>query len=219
MTILPPRTGKKQRVKTARFRKTSSTLWLQRQLNDPYVQAAKQDGYRSRAAYKLLQLNDKYRFFAEGQTVIDLGAAPGGWTQVALQKVGDTGSVIGLDILPMEAIPPAVILEMDFTKDEAVPLLKQHTPRGVDVVLSDMAMPTIGHAKTDHLRTLYLCELAVDFALSILKPKGSFVCKAFQGGAGQELVGLLKRNFTSVKHAKPEASRAEIYFVAQGFKG
>lgn len=216
----------KQRVKTARGRKTSSTLWLQRQLNDPYVAAARRDGYRSRAAYKLLEIDDKYHLLKPGQRVVDLGAAPGGWTQVAVKRTGvETGKgghVVGIDILPMELISGAALIEMDFMADEAPDELKRQMGGPADIVMSDMAASATGHRATDHLRIMSLCELALDFAMEVLKPGGSFLAKVLQGGAEKDLMDTLRKNFKVVKHVKPKASRsdsAEMYVMATGFRG
>lgn len=212
------------RVKTARQRSHASTLWLERQLNDPYVAAAKRDGWRSRAAYKLIQLDEKYRLLKPGQRVVDLGAAPGGWTQVAVQKVRpeETGGVVvGLDILPADPVPGATMLTLDFLDDTAPDVLKTALGGPANLVLSDMAAPTVGHRQTDHLRILNLAEIAFAFAQEVLAPGGAFVTKLFQGGAEKDLLEPLKRSFTSVKHAKPAASRSdssELYIVAQGFR-
>jgi len=216
----------KQKVKTARGRKRSSTLWLQRQLNDPYVAAAKRDGYRSRAAYKLLEIDDKYRLLKPGSRVVDLGAAPGGWTQIAVRKSGADsgggGDVVGIDLLPVEPIPGARFLELDFTSDDAPETLKRELGGPADTVLSDMAASATGHKATDHLRIMNLCEMALDFAIDVLKPGGSFLAKVLQGGAERDLMEALKRNFQSVRHVKPKASRsdsAEMYVLATGFRG
>lgn len=214
------------RVKSAKGRKTSSTRWLQRQLNDPYVHEAKRLGYRSRAAFKLLELNDKFKFLNPGKRVVDLGAAPGGWTQVAVNKVkagtshGD-GKVVAVDIQAMDPLAGAQILHMDFMADDAVERLKEALGGEADVVMSDMAAPATGHPKTDHLRIMDLCETALDFALDVLAPEGVFLAKVFQGGSEQGLLAQLKRDFRTVKHAKPPASRsesAEMYVVALGFR-
>jgi 23S rRNA (uridine2552-2'-O)-methyltransferase len=213
------------RVKTARKRSTSSTLWLHRQLNDPYVHAAKRDGYRSRAAYKLKELDEKYHLLHSGMRVVDLGAAPGGWSQIVGEKIfkkGKSGQLVALDILPMDPIPHAVCIEADFTADDAPEKITTILQGPADLVLSDMAAPTTGHNATDHLRIMYLADLAYDFAQAILAPRGAFVCKLFQGGAEKGLLARLKLDFTTVKHAKPPASRsdsAEMYVVAQGFRG
>jgi 23S rRNA (uridine2552-2'-O)-methyltransferase len=218
------------RVKTARKRSHSSALWLERQLNDPYVAEAKRLGYRSRAAFKLLQLDEKFGLLRPGLRIVDLGAAPGGWTQVAVERVGAAGEgvagrggqVVGLDILPMEPIPGAALIEADFLDESAPDRLKDLLGGPADIVLSDMAAPTTGHAQTDHLRIMGLAETAYEFAFEVLAPGGAFVCKLFQGGAERTLLDRLKRDFASVRHAKPAASRAdssETYLVAQGFRG
>jgi len=213
------------RVKTARHRTASSTRWLERQLNDPYVAEAKKRGFRSRAAFKLLQLDEKYKLLTRGMRVVDLGAAPGGWTQVAVESVrpSETGGVVvGVDILEMEPVADAVTFQADFLDPAAPERLKAELGGPADVVLSDMAAPTVGHQQTDHLRIMGLAEVAYDFAEEVLAPGGSFICKLFQGGAERELLDRLKRDFTVVRHAKPEASRAdssETYVVATGFRG
>nr|WP_237182553.1 RlmE family RNA methyltransferase [Roseomonas marmotae] len=209
-------------MRTAKGRTTASQKWLERQLNDPYVRAAKAAGWRSRAAFKILELDEKYKLFHPGQRVADLGAAPGGWTQVAVQRVGDSGKVVGLDLLPMDEIAGAILLEGDF-QDEAVEQAVLDALDGpADLVLSDMAPNTTGHNATDHLRILGLIELALDFAGKVLVPGGGFVAKVFQGGTERDILNRLKRDFSSVKHAKPPASRkdsAEMYVVAQGYRG
>jgi 23S rRNA (uridine2552-2'-O)-methyltransferase len=214
--------GEGVRVRTARRRKPSSTRWLQRQLNDPYVAEAKKRGYRSRAAFKLIQMDDKLGLLSPGARVVDLGAAPGGWTQVALERVGPKGRVVGFDLLDVEPLEGAEILKGDFL-DEAAPARLRAALHGqADVVLSDMAADTTGHAQTDHLRTMALAEAAYDFARRVLAPGGAFVAKVLQGGTEKQLLDALKRDFTSVKHVKPPASRkdsAEMYVVAQGFRG
>jgi 23S rRNA (uridine2552-2'-O)-methyltransferase len=210
------------RVKTARQRTASSTRWLQRQLNDPYVAEAKRLGYRSRAAFKLLQLDEKFHFLKKGARVVDLGAAPGGWAQVAVERTGPSGRVIGIDYLAMETVPGAEILELDFLDPTAPARLTALLGAKADLVLSDMAAPTTGHGPTDHLRIMGLAETAYDFAASVLEPGGSFVAKMFQGGAERTLLDRLKRDFTTVRHVKPPASRqdsAEMYVVATGFRG
>lgn len=214
------------RVKSARGRTKSSTRWLQRQLNDPYVVQAKRDGYRSRAAYKLLELDDKFKLLHPGMRVLDLGAAPGGWTQVALQKITDSGKVIGADLLEMDPIPGAVLMQLDFTDDDApqkiMEAISSETTHSIDLVLSDMAANTTGHPPTDHLRIMHLCELTYDFALQVLAPGGGFVCKVLRGGTENNLLKDMKQKFETVKHAKPQASRqdsAESYVVALGFRG
>ena len=224
-----PLSGKRQiktRVKTARGRKPSSTRWLERQLNDPYVSLAKKDGYRSRAAYKILELDDQFNLFKPGKTVVDLGCAPGGWTQVAAvrTKSGNQNPlVVGMDLLAVPSIAGAIIFQHDFTADDAPAMLKEALGgRPVDVVLSDMAPNTTGHAPTDHMRIMGLLELAVHFACEVLTPGGSFVGKVFQGGAEKELLTLMKKSFAQVKHSKPKSSRsdsAEMYVVATGFRG
>jgi len=212
------------RVKTARGRTVSSQRWLQRQLNDPYVAEAKKRGYRSRAAFKLLQIDDQFRFLKPGGRIVDLGAAPGGWTQVAVERskaAQGQGRVVALDILPMEPIAGASLITLDFMDDAAPERLKAALAGPADVVLSDMAQPTMGHEATDHLRIVALAEAALAFALEVLAPGGAFVCKLFQGGAERGMLETLKRRFAQVRHAKPPASRkesAETYVVAQGFR-
>lgn len=213
------------RVKTAKGRKISSTIWLQRQLNDPYVSEAQRLGYRSRAAFKLLELDDKFHFLKPGLRVVDLGAAPGGWTQVIIERTKKKGGggapVVALDISEMEPMEGAVVLTCDFL-DEATPdLLKDALGGEADVVLSDMASPVTGHKGTDHLRIIALAEVALEFALEVLADGGIFVAKVFQGGSEKDLLNTLKTQFKTVHHVKPPASRkesAEIYVVAQGFK-
>ena len=213
------------RVKTAKRRKASSNAWLKRQLNDPYVIRAKEEGYRSRAAYKLKELNETLKFLKKKCRVVDLGATPGGWTQVVLEEVDiehPGTQVIGLDINPMEPLAGSIFLHVDFTLPEALDMLAEKLKGPVDVVLSDMAPPASGHQQTDHLRIVGLVELAIDFALHVLAPGGTFVAKVWQGGSDKELLAVLKKNFTKVKHIKPPASRkdsAETYVVAEGFKG
>lgn len=219
----PSGRGLTVRVKTAGKRTQSSTRWLERQLNDPYVSEAKKQGYRSRAAFKLLQIDDKYRVLKPGARVVDLGAAPGGWCQVAAERVGARGRVIGIDLLPMDPIPGADLVQMDFMSDEAPDELKRRLDGHLaDVVLSDMAASSTGHAQTDHLKIMALAETAYDFAKDVLAKDGAFICKVLQGGATGELLTLLKRGFADVRHVKPPASRsdsAEIYVVALGFRG
>lgn len=213
------------RVKTARRRSNSSARWLERQLNDPYVQAAKREGYRSRAAYKLLEIDDKYHLLKQGARVVDLGAAPGGWTQVAVERTGageGQGRVVGLDLLAMDTIPGAVLLEMDFMDDDAPARLREALGGPADIVLSDMAPSATGHKPTDHLRIVGLCEAAYWFALEVLAEGGSFCAKVWQGGAESELLAGMKRHFRTVRHVKPAASRkesAEMYVLATGFRG
>lgn len=213
------------RVKTAGKRSLASTLWLHRQLNDPFVAEAQKRGYRSRAAFKLLQLDEKFHLLGPGKRVVDLGAAPGGWTQVAVERVqsqAGRGQVVGLDILEMEPVPGAHTFQADFLDETAPERLKALLGGPADVVLSDMAANTTGHGPTDHLRIMNLAEAAYDFAEEVLAPNGAFVCKLFQGGAEKDLLDRLKRDFAVVRHAKPTASRAdssETYVVAAGFRG
>jgi len=214
------------RVKTARGRKTSSTRWLQRQLNDPYVAEARRAGYRSRAAWKLAQIDDRFGFLGPGARVVDLGAAPGGWTQVAVERVGagkpGGGQVVGVDILAMEPIDGAELMRLDMTDADAGDRIRAALGGPVDVVLSDMAASTIGHRATDHLRTIVLCDAAAYFACDVLAEGGAFVTKVFQGGAEGDLLSVLKQRFASVRHFKPAASRdesPETYLVATGFRG
>lgn len=213
------------KVKTAKGRKLSSTLWLERQLNDPYVQRAKAEGYASRAAYKLLEINEKYSIIKKGDRVIDLGAAPGGWCQVAVTLTGSTSEkplVVGIDYLDMAPVPGAIILKQDFLEDDAPEnLLNALGGEPPDVVLSDMAAPTTGHRKTDHLRTMHLVEVALEFALDILPKGGHFLSKTFQGGTEQALLTQMKQNFSQVHHVKPPASRdgsVELYLLAKNRK-
>lgn len=211
----------KQRVKTAKGRKVGSTKWLERQLNDPYVKRAKAEGYRSRAAYKLIELDDRFHFLKGVKRVVDLGIAPGGWTQVVRNQVPGA-AVVGIDLLPTDPIDGARIFELDFMDESAPDLLKEALGGQADLVLSDMAANTVGHPPTDHLRTMGLVEAGLLFATEVLRPGGAFVAKVLAGGADSELVAELKRRFTAVKHAKPPASRkgsSEWYVVAQGFKG
>ncbi|MCB2077776.1 MAG: RlmE family RNA methyltransferase [Novosphingobium sp.] len=210
-----------KRLNKSRGRKDSSTRWLTRQLNDPYVKKAKAEGYRSRAAYKLLELDEKFDLLKGVRRAVDLGIAPGGWSQVVRQRCPDAG-VVGIDFLPTEPIEGVTILEMDFMDDQAPPLLEAALDGPPDLVLSDMAANTVGHKQTDHLRTMGLVETAADFAISTLAPGGSFVAKVLAGGTDNALLALLKKHFTSVKHAKPPASRkgsSEWYVIAKGFKG
>ncbi len=212
------------RVKTARGRTASSQRWLERQLNDPYVAESKRLGYRSRAAFKLLQLDERFKILHTGLRVVDLGAAPGGWTQIAVTRVGapGRGQVVGLDILPVEPIAGATLIEADFMAEDAPARLKAALGGPVDVVLSDMAASTTGHGPTDHLRIVGLCDAAFEFAMEVLAPGGTFVAKVFQGGSEAALLARMKRAFRTVRHAKPPASRAEsaeTYVVATGFRG
>ena len=209
------------RLKTAKKRTASSTRWLTRQLNDPYVQKARAEGWRSRAAYKLIELDEKFALLKGTRAVIDLGIAPGGWSQV-VRRQAPAARVVGIDLLPTDPIEGVTIFEMDFMADEAPAALTEALEGAPDLVLSDMAANTVGHKQTDHLRTMGLVETAVDFAITHLAPGGAFVAKVFAGGTDTALLNILKRNFTSVKHAKPPASRkdsSEWYVIAQGFKG
>jgi 23S rRNA (uridine2552-2'-O)-methyltransferase len=213
-------------VKTAHKRSASSARWLERQLNDPYVTASKREGLRSRAAFKLREIDARYNFLKSGQRIIDLGAAPGGWSQVASERVkanGGKGQVVAIDYLNFEPIPGVEIFELDFTDPTAEDLLKSRLRGGrADVVLSDMAAPTIGHAKTDHIRIMGLAETAAAFAADVLEEGGVFLCKVLQGGTERDLLDMLKRDFKVVRHVKPPASRAEsseLYVLATGFRG
>jgi 23S rRNA (uridine2552-2'-O)-methyltransferase len=209
------------RVKTARGRTVSSQRWLQRQLNDPYVAEAKKRGYRSRAAFKLLQLDDQFRFLKPGGRIVDLGAAPGGWTQVAVERA-KRGTVVGIDLVPMASIPGSTLFAKDFYDDDAPALLTEALGGPADVVLSDMAASATGDPQTDHLRIMGLAEAAHEFARQVLKPGGTFVAKVLRGGTERTLLDLLKRDFAKVRHVKPEASRAdsaEMYVVGTGFRG
>ena len=215
------RGGLHVRVKTAKRRTVSSARWLQRQLNDPYVRRAQAEGYRSRAAYKLIELDEKFAFLKKARAVVDLGITPGGWSQVT-RKVNPRARVAGIDLLACEPIEGVTILEMDFMDDAAPDALVEALGSAPDLVISDMAANTVGHPQTDHLRTIALAETAADFAVQTLLPGGAFVAKVFAGGSDRELLTLLKRHFTIVKHAKPPASRKgspELYVIAQGFKG
>jgi len=209
------------RVRTAKGRKVGSTKWLQRQLNDPYVKQAKTEGYRSRAAYKLIELDEKFGLLKGVRAVVDLGIAPGGWSQV-VRKKAPGAAVVGIDFLPVDPLPGVTILEMDFTAPTAEEQLKAALGGEADLVLSDMAANTVGHPQTDHLRTMALVELGLAFAIDVLKPGGSYVAKVLAGGTDKQLLAELKGHFRTVKHAKPPASRkdsSEWYVVAQGFKG
>lgn len=213
--------GLRTRVKTAKGRKVGSTRWLERQLNDPYVKRARAEGYRSRAAYKLIELDERFGFLKGAKRVVDLGIAPGGWSQVVRQTLPQS-NVVGIDLLPTDPLDGVTILEMDFMDETAPNLLKDALGGPADLVLSDMAANTVGHPQTDHLRTMGLVEAGLLFATEVLRPGGAFVAKVLAGGADSALVAELKRNFTTVKHAKPPASRkgsSEWYVVAQGFKG
>lgn len=215
---LPP--GKRERVRTAKRRSAGSTRWLQRQLDDPYVRRARADGYRSRAAYKLIELDERFGLLKGARRVVDLGIAPGGWSQVVRQRL-PASTVVGIDLLPVDPIDGVTILEMDFMADAAPGMLREALGGQADLVLSDMAANTVGHPQTDALRTMALVEAAFAFAVEVLAPGGAFVAKAFAGGADAALVADLKRHFTTVKHAKPPASRkgsVEWFLVAQGKK-
>ncbi len=213
------------RVKTARGRTVSSQQWLQRQLNDPYVAEAKKRGYRSRAAFKLLQIDDQFHFLKAGTRIVDLGAAPGGWTQVAVERTKpgrSRGIVIGIDLTPVEPVPGATILAKDFYDDDAPSALIELLAGPADVVLSDMAASATGDTQTDHMRIMGLAEAAHDFARQVLKPGGTFVAKVLRGGTERTLLDRLKKDFAKVRHVKPEASRsdsAEMYVVGTGFRG
>ncbi|MEO9132596.1 MAG: RlmE family RNA methyltransferase [Sphingomonas sp.] len=213
--------GLRVRVKTARRRTAQSTRWLDRQLNDPYVKRAKAEGYRSRAAYKLIELDERFGFLRGTKRIVDLGIAPGGWAQFARRRL-PKAAIVGIDLLPVDPIDDVVILHMDFMDDAAPGQLIEALGGAPDLVLSDMAANTVGHPQTDALRTMALVEAALAFAIDVLEPGGVFIGKVFAGGADTALVAELKRNFKTVKHAKPPASRkgsSEWYVVAQGFKG
>ncbi len=215
------RSGHKERVKTAKGRKLGSTKWLERQLNDPYVKKAKADGYRSRAAYKLIELDERFKFVRRSRAIVDLGIAPGGWAQV-VRKFTPKASVVGIDLLAIDPIDGVTIFEMDFMDDAAPDRLIEALGTKPDLVLSDMAANTVGHQQTDHLRTMGLVEAGAYFAIENLEKGGVFVAKVLAGGTDNELLTLLKKHFKTVKHAKPPASRkgsSEWYVVAQGFKG
>src|SRR3984957_15214628 len=210
------------RLKDQKPRKVSWRAWLERQLSDPYVARAKRDGLRSRAAYKLTEIDDKYKVFKSGSRVVDLGAAPGGWSEIATKRIGAKGRIIALDILDMKPIPGVEFLHLDFLDNAAPNRLKELLGGPADVVLSDMAANTTGHRQTDHLRIMALAEAAVQFARVVLAPGGVFLCKVLQGGTEANLLAELKRDFESVKHVKPPASRtdsAELYLLARGFRG
>ena len=210
-----------KRLRKSRGRKESSTRWLSRQINDPYVKKAKAEGYRSRAAYKLLELDERFDLLKGVKRAVDLGIAPGGWSQVLRQRCPDA-KVVGIDLLPTEPIEGVTILQMDFMDNAAPAALEEALDGSPDLVLSDMAANTVGHKQTDHLRTMGLVETAADFAIANLAPGGTFVAKVLAGGTDTELLALLKRHFASVKHAKPPASRkgsSEWYVIAKGFKG
>jgi 23S rRNA (uridine2552-2'-O)-methyltransferase len=217
------RGDRRLKVRVKDKRKTqSSRKWLERQLNDPYVARAKREGYRSRAAFKLIEIDDKHRLFRPGARVADLGAAPGGWSQVAAKRVGANGHVVGIDILEMDELPGVEFAKIDFLDPEAPDRLKAMLGGPADVVLSDMAANATGHRQTDHLKIMALVEAAAQFAGEVLKPGGSFLSKVFQGGTDGALLAGLKRDFATVKHVKPAASRsdsAELYVLATGFRG
>jgi 23S rRNA (uridine2552-2'-O)-methyltransferase len=212
------------RVKTAKSRDLASTLWLQRQLNDPYVAEARRLGYRSRAAFKLAQLDDKCHFLKAGMRIVDLGAAPGGWTQIAVERTRALSSgarIVALDILPFDPIPPAIMLHQDFLDRAAPRILKDALNGPADLVMSDMAAPATGHRETDHIRIIALAEAAYEFAAEVLAPGGTFIAKVFQGGSEKDLLARLKHDFATIRHVKPPASRAEsaeVYVIAQGFR-
>lgn len=209
-----------KRIKTARGRKPSSTRWLERQLNDPYVKRAKAENYRSRAAFKLIELDERFGLLKGAKAVVDLGIAPGGWSQVVRRKVPQ-GRVVGIDLLPTDPIDGVTILQMDFMDETAPDKLRNALGSEADLVLSDMAANTVGHQQTDHLRTMALVEAGLLFATEVLRPGGAYVAKVLAGGADNQLVAEMKRHFTTVKHAKPPASRkdsSEWYVIAQGFK-
>ena len=211
-----------KRLKTAKGRKVSSTRWLERQLNDPYVKRAKAEGYRSRAAYKLLELDEKFGLLKGVKAVVDLGIAPGGWSQVVRRR-SPAARIAGIDLLPTDPIDGVAILQMDFMEEAAPERLRETIGTDqVDLVMSDMAANTVGHPQTDHLRTMGLVEAGMEFACEVLRPGGAYVAKVLAGGADNHLVAELKRHFATVKHAKPPASRkdsSEWYVIAQGFKG
>lgn len=215
----------KTRVKTARKRSLSSTLWLQRQLNDPYVALAKREGYRSRAAFKLAELDDKFRFLKPGQRLVDLGAAPGGWSQVAASRIEadkGRGGIVAIDLLEMEPVPGVAFAQMDFLDADAPDRVRAMLQGAPDGVISDMAANATGHRKTDHLKIVALVELAADFAGEVLKPGGFFLAKVLQGGTEGALLASLKRDFALIRHLKPQASRSgssELYVLATGFRG
>jgi len=221
---------RKKKLRPSRQRTTSSRQWLLRQINDPYVRRAKSEGYRSRAAYKLIEIDDKARFLKRGARVVDLGAAPGGWSQVAAERVGAKdgkgkgakGKVVAIDLLDIEAIPGVDFMRLDFLDEDAPEKLKEMLGGPADIVLSDMAGNTTGHRQTDHLKIVALVEMAAEFAREVLAPGGTFLAKVIQGGTEHTLLAELKKSFASVKHIKPPASRAdsaELYVLAQGFRG
>ena len=224
--VKPPSGGleagrhKPARLKTAYRRTPSQQAWLERQINDPFSAEARAKGYRSRAAFKLSEIDDKLKLIRKGTKIIDLGCAPGGWIQIALER--GAGPVVGVDLLEVDPLSPATIIQMDFTDPECGPRLMELLGGQPDIVLSDMAPNTVGHRETDHIRIVGLIELAVDFAISVLKPGGSFIAKAFQGGETADVILRLKKHFEKVQHIKPKASRAdssEVFLAATGFKG
>lgn len=209
------------KVKTSKYRDKSSNKWLTRQLNDPYVAESKRLGYRSRAAFKLIQLDEKYKFLGKGKRIVDLGCAPGGWTQVAVQRNKGAGKVVGIDLLETTPIAGAILVQKDFTEEGAAEQLKLLLDGEADIVMSDMAANTTGHQQTDHLRTLGLVEIAYAFAKDVLAQNGVFIAKVFKGGTEAELLSDIKKHFRKVSHCKPDASRAgspEEYLVAEGFR-
>ncbi|MCA1951572.1 MAG: RlmE family RNA methyltransferase [Hyphomicrobiales bacterium] len=223
-----PKSGRRDlavRLRTARKRTTAQQKWLSRQLNDPYVARARAEGWRSRAAFKLIEIDDRYKLLRKGQRIVDLGAAPGGWCQVAAERIGSTPAdtrIVAIDLLEIEPIPGVDFLQLDFTLPEADAILKARLGGAADGVLSDMAANTTGHKKTDHLRIIGLAEMAAQFAREVLAPGGFFLCKLFQGGETGQLITELKRDFATVRHVKPAASRAdssELYLLATGFRG
>ena len=223
MAVKQKRSGRslKVRLKNAKSHTASSQRWLSRQLNDPYVAQAKAEGFRSRAAFKLAEIDDKHRFLKAGARVVDLGAAPGGWSQVAAKRVGKDGRVVAIDLLDMEPVPGVDFLQLDFLDPAAPERLEMALGGPADVVLSDMAANATGHRQTDHLKIMALVEAATEFARGVLKPGGVFLAKVIQGGTEGALLASLKRDFASVKHVKPAASRsdsAELYVLAQGFR-
>lgn len=208
-----------KKIRTAKGRKTSSTRWIERQLNDPYVAKAKQMGYRSRAAFKLLEMDEKYKILKPGMAVVDLGAAPGGWCQIALEK--KCSKVVAIDLLPIDELPGVIFMQQDFMADDAPDKLKEALAGRADVVMSDMAHNTTGHRETDHLKIMALVEAGYDFACEILKQGGTYLAKTFQGGADSELLARMKIDFAVVRHVKPKASRqdsSEMYVLATGFR-
>jgi len=214
--------GNDRRVRNTRGRTASSVRWLERQLNDPYVAAAKAKGYRSRAAFKLKELDQRFHLLKRGGRILDLGAAPGGWSQVAAERVGESGKIVAMDILEIEPIAGVEVLQLDMLDEDAPERLKQALGGEADLVMSDMAANTTGHRETDHIRTIALFEAAFDLAVDVLRPGGALIGKVFQGGATNELLAQVKKRFSDVKHVKPPASRAEsveLYLVALGFKG